>query len=197
MSNRDDAQNPDEKRWIAGLAASDLTIFREIYEYYGPYLRKFASISVSEDISEDMVQDIFVSLWERRLDLKLEPGNLDNYLFGAVRNKTLQHKRNLAIRSKALSGKNDSGENVALSEFSFNTADSDLLLVEFNDVLAKAIGTLTDAQRKILMLRWGRKLSYEKIGEILEVTPNTAMQQVSRIRQIIKPVIQRYLKGML
>ena len=70
----------DEIYLLTGLAQGDAIVFRLIYQSYE---RKIYNIAFyytgSEEDAEDIVQDVFTSLWLRREKIELR-GSLENYI---------------------------------------------------------------------------------------------------------------------
>lgn len=63
-----------ETKWLEGIRKSDLDIFKQVFEFYALRMHRFAAPSVPEDQAEDMIQEIFFSLWERRAELMGKTG---------------------------------------------------------------------------------------------------------------------------
>jgi RNA polymerase sigma-70 factor (ECF subfamily) len=67
--------------------------FKALFEeYYNPLCNFVYRYVNDRDVSEDMVQSVFVRLWEKRDSLELT-GSLRSYLFTATRNTALDHIR--------------------------------------------------------------------------------------------------------
>lgn len=81
------------------LRTGDELAFREIYERYWKKLYSIARRKIHAlDAIEEMVQDIFLKLWERRNELRIE--RLDAYLFTAVRYATINHIKAILVQEK-------------------------------------------------------------------------------------------------
>jgi DNA-directed RNA polymerase specialized sigma24 family protein len=66
----------------------DETTFEIIYKTYWVRLYQFAvSKTHDQDVAEEIVQDLFVNLWERKEELKVS--NIPSYLFSSVRYKVI------------------------------------------------------------------------------------------------------------
>ena len=67
--------------------------FEEIYLKYFPRLLRFAQeyVPAKED-AENILQDVFMVLWERRDDLKIHI-SLTSYLFTLIKNRCIDHLR--------------------------------------------------------------------------------------------------------
>lgn len=194
MPKEDNLSFSRERDWIEGIQRSDRKVFKEIFEFYLFMLRRLASASnVSADQAEDMIQDIFVSLWERRDSLSIAPGELSKYLIGSLNKKILQYRRNTAVRSNLISTRSDAVSDLLPKPF---PTDSQVLTAEFNAVFLLALKGLSEIQRQIVSLRWGEGMSYGKISELLGISENSAMLHASRIKQVLRPVLKRYMSGL-
>ena len=73
--------------------------FKLLYECYYLQLSVYAmQLTDSFNLAEDIVQDLFVTIWEKKLWNHIT-GNLRNYLFYSVRNNTLAELRCQNIQS--------------------------------------------------------------------------------------------------
>lgn len=182
-----------ERKWLEGIRRSDLDCFKQVFEFYALRLRRFAAASVPEDQAEDMIQEVFLSLWERREELRLAPGELGKYLIGAMHKKIIQSRRNYSVRTNLLSARADELEDISPKPY---PTDSQLLKAEFNAAFLVALNGLSEIQRQIVSLRWGEGMPYAKISEILGISENAAMLHATRIKHTLKPVLGRYLSGL-
>lgn len=85
-------QQTQEDRLLAELKAGSELAFSEIYRQYYTSLRLEAYYKLRNDLeAEDVVQDVFTSIWVRRE--KLPNIAFKNYLFQAVRNRCIDKIR--------------------------------------------------------------------------------------------------------
>jgi len=90
----------DDKRLMIALKAGDTHAFEVVYKRMATKLLHYINSRVYDRaLSEEMVQEIFVSLWARRhsldVDMTLEP-----YLFSAAKYQILSHIRSEKVRHK-------------------------------------------------------------------------------------------------
>ena len=75
----------------------DVAIFEKLFNTYYSGLVVYASrFSKDTAVAEDIVSDVFASVWENRSVLYLE--NTKSYLFSAVRNRSLNYLEQLKVR---------------------------------------------------------------------------------------------------
>ena len=71
---------PDELELLRQLIAGDAESFRKIYECYQGKIFLFAlRLTKSKSEAEEVVQEIFVRLWEKRENIKVEK-NFNSYI---------------------------------------------------------------------------------------------------------------------
>lgn len=119
--------------------------------------------------SEDLVQDVFAVLWEKRETL-LKFKNPRNYLYTVVRNRAL----NFIQREKR--------GNVPFSAISGEIAAEDAPDSYQKEVMAvrifRAIDELPPQCKKIFNLAYQHNLSYQEIAEELNLSKNTVKTQM-------------------
>jgi RNA polymerase sigma-70 factor (ECF subfamily) len=88
----DDASDASgDRARVSAIRGGDLEAFEFLFRAHYATLVAFAETFVdSRDVAEDLVEDLFVRLWERRTDWHVE-GQLTAYLRKAVRNAALNH----------------------------------------------------------------------------------------------------------
>lgn len=86
------------------ICLSDSRIFKEVYEQYFAALKYFAMRYVGgEELACDLLQDIFVKLWEKG-DVFENELQLKTYLYRVVRNHCLTFLRDEQRREKRMEG---------------------------------------------------------------------------------------------
>lgn len=85
---------------IVDFSKGDEKAFRVLYDKYAVGLRYFATKYLNEDtMIDDVVQDAFVDLWEKRTDFRGEYA-VKAYLYKAVRNDCLNLMRHQQVEDK-------------------------------------------------------------------------------------------------
>lgn len=87
----------NEQNLIRQLSEGDQTAFRTLFETYYPRVRTFIACIVKEEsTAEDIAQELFVKIWERREIFQREIASFGGYLYRMARNAALNSIRRTA-----------------------------------------------------------------------------------------------------
>src|SRR5881227_3517866 len=88
-----------ELEWFARVRTGDAQAFEALFRAYVDPLCSFAySYVESESQAQEIVQDLFARLWERRETLE-RPRSVRAYLYGATRNRVLNERRHARVEA--------------------------------------------------------------------------------------------------
>ena len=155
--------------------------FSELYLMYYPKLVRFAEeFVVLEEDAENITQDVFTDLWERR-DAIDHIENVNAYLFRLVRNRCLDYLKHKVFEQKY-------AENVQASfEIELNLKLQSLDRFDVSDIsegneterlVRDAINSLPKRCRDIFLLSRMKGLKYREISEKLGISVNTVECQM-------------------
>lgn len=71
------------------ISLDEVELFKKIYVAYTPDLVAMAARYVSMEIAEDLVQELFLKVWNQKLFLCVKASELKYYLFASLRNSCL------------------------------------------------------------------------------------------------------------
>jgi len=178
-------ENATDDELAAMLTDGSEAAFDLIYERYWKklYNEAFKRINDSAD-SEEIVQDIFIDLWNKRADRQID--NLRGYLLGAVRYQVyaVYHRR------KTLPAFEEPLDYMA---FSSDDADSDYLRDELLSSIRLWLETQPEKRREIFRLRFLEGLSTLEIAEQLDISRKTVQNQLNTSQQSLRESIGRLL----
>ena len=92
----------DDIRLMTEMRDGSKTAFNRLFRRYHPKLLAYATLFVDGQEAENVVQDVMLSIWERRQTLTLRH-SLCTYLHSAVRNRCLTITARGLVEGKALS----------------------------------------------------------------------------------------------
>ena len=169
--------------------------FEEIYLKYFPRLLRFAREYVlAEEDAENIIQDVFTTLWERRDDLKIHI-NLASYLFVLIKNRCIDHLRK---KKYAETGKKQMQESFVYEQqmklYSLEALDH--VLFSDNDIeqiITRAIDSLPPKCREIFVLNKIDGKKYRKIAEELHISVSTVENQMSIALRKLREQLKDYM----
>lgn len=180
---------------IERLIAGDETILRELFLKYEPRLKGFASMYIPDDpmVVADIVQDCFITLWERRT--MVSDKSLRSMLFKMVRNSCLNHIKHLIVEHHyTVNFKNRYKEQLYNLDF-FSSADHQLLYEELQEEIKKVVDTLPDKQREIIKMSKYAGLSNKEIAKRMDLSVGTVEKHLAKIIQLLRKHMQDVYQG--
>lgn len=160
---------PDEKL-LELLQGGDRIAFNDIYNRYWSKLYLSAyNILRDRQTSEDIVQEVLVSLWLKRETLAIE--SLHCYLYGAIRYQVFKAIR--AGKSKKYTIAEANAPSVE------NEAENVLCEQDINNLLEQSVAKLPEKCRQIFLLSRKQHLSTSEIAVQLGIASKTVENQLT------------------
>jgi len=166
------------------LKSRELDAFEEIYRRYWKRLYSTCYKRLqSREISEELVQDIFTSLWATRSETTID--NLSAYLFTAARYKVINHVAREASR------KTYSNEQLkAVRED--NSTEEAVLLNDLHVAMEKAIGQLPHKRQLIYKMHGQGNLSLKQVASQLGISEKTVENQYGKAMKMLKVNLRNF-----
>jgi len=172
---------------VGAMRRGDVQAFERLMYRYASPLRAFAqSFLQNADAAEDVVQDVFVRLWETRESLA-PAGTLAGHLFGAVRFRALaalKHQRVEQRYQERVSREHDG--DAARGE------PAPDLVVEHADLYAAAVRAaqaLPSGARHVFLLRWSQGLTHAEIATRLGISVKGVEIQLTRALKTLRQLL--------
>jgi RNA polymerase sigma-70 factor (ECF subfamily) len=168
---------------ITRLRAGDTSALNELVALHAQAMSDVAYITThSMDTAQDVIQSVFINLWERRESLHIT-GSVRGYLCRASRNRALNMLR--SEHSRARFEEELARESTLYETTSLNTADVELDAEDFKAMVRKELNGLPPRCREIFLLNKESGLSYAEIAETLDISLATIHNQMSRAMKYI------------
>lgn len=175
-----------ERQLIVRLINNDEAAFCELYALYKNRLMYFAmKFLKSSNFAEDVFQDAFAAVWQNRRFLHPE-SPFAPYIYTIVKNRILNLLAGIdqeqQLKNTILSGSVD---------ISNNTEDS-ILDADLNQLLDKALQSLTPRQRRIFDMSRKEMKSHQEIADELNISVYTVQQHISASLKVIRAYLVKY-----
>lgn len=128
--------------------------------------------------AEDVVQDVFIQLWNKRNDIKIET-KIKYYLFTAVRNRSIEVLRKRKMHHKYVEAEKNVKESVTF----LGDKVEDMVLKE---KLHRSIRQLPPKCQEIFVMNKLNGLTYKEIAENLNLSSKTVENQIARALKLLR-----------
>ena len=171
----------DDNNLITLLQQGDRNAYKQLFiKYYSPLCEY-----ISDDDSEELVQELMLFLWETRENLVIET-SLKSYLFISTKHRCLN-----AIRKNQY---HERIHNQIYEKIKDQFEDPDYYFVnELTENIQKAIENLPETYRETFaMSRFGEKTNVQ-IAEKLGISVKTVEYRISQALKILRFKLKDYL----
>jgi len=170
-----------DRNLIIGLRKGKNKAFKLLFSKYYDWLCNYIyKLSNDYQLSEDLVQDVFVKLWENKNSIIIK-SSLKNYLFKTCHNQFLQHLRKEKVKSDFL----DSLRWDILYDV-YNDDDSEAVYESKVNKLYKLINQLPPRCREVFVKAKLEKKKYKEIAEDMNISTKTVENQMSKALHFLR-----------
>ena len=175
-----------EDKMVSLLKAGDARSFGELYDLYsGAIYSIIRKIIESEELAQDVLQDSFVKIWERRSAYDSSKGRIFTWMLNVARNTSIDALRNKHV--KVASKIQNIEDNVSKINRQNSSSQS-----EDTIGMTEIIGSLTPEQRVIIELTYFQGFTQEEVSKELNIPLGTVK---TRTRSALIQLRQTYKKG--
>lgn len=156
------------------IEKGDRQAFEMLFNRYWYKLLKYAARVVHDNNeAEDMVQEVFFALWEKRSTIS-SVHSISSYLHGAVRYKGLGYVRSNLHKDKYLESM------LYFFKEGSDTINEQLDAKELQEIINSEIDKLPPKMREIFILSRIEHLTHKQIAEKLNISDATVKKQINR-----------------
>ncbi|MBX2934533.1 MAG: sigma-70 family RNA polymerase sigma factor [Ferruginibacter sp.] len=173
----------NEQQLISLLKNGDMQAFDELYwKYQKAVYQNAFKLTHDTLIAEDIVQEVFISLWEKRDSLDTDR-SIGGWLFVSSYNRAVNVLKKKLRESLAF-------KNMALAETEADK-ESDLTGIQL-EILEKAITKLSPQKRRAFELCKLQGKSYEETAALMGISKHTVKEHLSGAIHFIKEFATKY-----
>lgn len=177
------------------IAVKNTLDFESIYVSYYSRMKRFAQeYVIREEDAENIVQDVFLELWEHKRFLSSH-SNLFAYLFTAVKNKCLDFLRHKTVVEKTAEKlKDEHTRSLQMKLYSLEAFDEKLFSEpDIETIVQNAINALPDKCREIFILNKMEGKKQKVIAQELNISIHTVESQMAIAYKKLKEELKDYI----
>jgi RNA polymerase sigma-70 factor (ECF subfamily) len=177
------AKMTDDSALVKELSKGNLLAFNSLYKEYSCRLYRFAiGYLKSEQEAEELVQEVFTIIWEKRAELKVEL-SFKSFLFTIAFNIIRKHFRTKAYLSEYF--KTGVSDDQDLQTSQKITYDS------LHQYITELVNQLPDRRREIFIKSRFEGLSIKDIAEKFKISHKTVENQLTDALKFIRTKLNR------
>jgi RNA polymerase sigma-70 factor, ECF subfamily len=167
---------PSDHDIIRAIKGGSAGAFKQVFDKCYESLCQYAFTMVKEmDEAEDIVQAMFLKLWERRDTLDIRH-SIRTYLFKSVYHQCINQLEHRKIKQKYLER----------SQWTVEHAQPDAFPHELEEKLKRIVDGLPPQCRTIFMMSRYEELRYPEIASKLNISVNTIQNQICKALKILR-----------
>jgi len=172
----------EKEQWKAIQQGNRILFEVNFRKYYSP-LCGFAYTKLqSSDIAEEIVQDVFVNLWDKRSVLDIT--YFKSYLYTSVNNSVLNHFKHEKVKREHKAEMKVVGEEA--------TEDDTMEFTELQSKLAALVAAMPEQRQKVFKLAKMEGLKYKDIAEKLGVSIKTVENHMGKALSYLREHLQDF-----
>ena len=172
-----------ETELLLRLQKGDESAFASLFYAYKDKLLNFSfSFTHSEEKAEDVVQEVFLKIWQNR-DRIGEVDNFSAYIYRIAQNHAIDELRRFSKETLSVSS------HFSADEVVVNGPVEDLLNKEIRQKIDEAVNLLPPQQKNIYYLHNEEGLKYEEIASQLDLSESTIRNHMSQAMRNIRKIL--------
>jgi len=154
--------------------------FTILYDQFSNSIyRNILRLVRDEDIAQELLQDLFLKIWEIRSNIKLE-GSFQSFLYKVAGNMVFMYFRKTAKDNRLI-------EKLIISYVDYDSQNEDSIISDENiDLLQIAIGTLPAQRKHIYTLCKLEGKSYDEVSNQLGISTSTISDHIVKANKTVK-----------
>ncbi|GAB3424900.1 RNA polymerase sigma-70 factor [Niabella aquatica] len=166
--------------------ALDSVQYKKVFDLHYEALYGYAcSILMAETYVDDIVQNVFIRLWQNRHSVK--PDTVKAYLYTSVRNECLNHLKHKGVQ--AVHTKNTLVTSSEIDNNNSNPAEQK----ELHEKIQYLLNQLPEKCATVFYMCRQLGMSYKEVAEALGISVKTVENQVSKALKFLRSGLAAYL----
>jgi RNA polymerase sigma-70 factor (ECF subfamily) len=168
-----------EKKLIEQVRNNDRLAFSILFtRYYSDLVRFSSSIIHDTTAAEEIVQDLFVRIWENRRQLNTD--SLKSYLLKSVQNRSIDYLRHLTIKNNFA---RTLLEHPVLLQ---NDTENYILYTELESEVNQALNRIPESYAEVFKKSRFEALNHQEIAKLMGISVRTVEERIRKALQLLR-----------
>ncbi|MEL7587556.1 MAG: RNA polymerase sigma-70 factor [Prolixibacteraceae bacterium] len=178
--------NIGEPELTERICKGDRVAFDVAFRRYYPGLVIFASqFTAEQSVAEEIVQDFFVRLWEKRMDLVFTD-SMKSYFFTSVKNRCFNYLKHRKIEMEVI-------ERLKVISRQSLLFEPDVYLdSELQEKITRAVNALPERCREVFIMSRFKGMKNDEIAEQLNLSKRTVETHISNAIASLRRDLKEY-----
>jgi RNA polymerase sigma-70 factor (family 1) len=180
-------QLPNDNQLIENIRKGDVRSFEQMFNLYAEDLVRYATTIVKDsDDAEDIVQHLFVSIWEKKGIPEIST-SLKSYLYRSIHNTSLNKLKQAKVKESYAAHIN------YVSDGLTSAANVMVEHKETASMIEQAMNELPEQCRKIFSMSRMEQLKYQEIADQLNLSIKTVENQMGKALKHMRERLKDYI----
>ena len=176
----------NEKDLLVRIAEGDRDAFKGLYSAYFPHVERYVTLfEPSKKNLDELTQDVFVRIWEKRGRLA-EVASFKDYLFLVSRNVVFNYLRALKVQQR-LKALDDTAEPSSESD-----SENEYLFKQYYQLALDAMEKLPAGRQKILKMSVDQGLTLDEIARELNISRAGVKKQLYAATAFVRQYLREH-----
>ena len=174
----------NETKMIVGLIRGEERAFNELFDlYHHSVYRHVLRFVKSPNLAADIVQDVFVKVWEVRSTLKPDR-SIRPFIFTIAKNHVLNVLRRASVE-KAVKM-----EIMSHAVYSYTGNEDEVIYTDLTRFAEEAIQNLPTQRRLIFVMHKEQGKDFHQIAAILGISKNTVRDHLAKATKFVRSYLR-------
>lgn len=172
---------------VRAIRQGQESAFEQLFRTYYERLCRYADTLLKDaDEAEEMVQTVFLTIWEKRADLDITT-SFKSYLYRAVHNHCLNRIKHYGVRQ------NHREYSLYVQADGYDSVTEAIQASELEERIERAVSKLPEQCQVVFRMSRFEEMKYQEIADQLGLSVKTIENQIGKALRIMRQELADYL----
>ncbi|MFH5886037.1 sigma-70 family RNA polymerase sigma factor [Halalkalibaculum sp. DA3122] len=190
FSHRDSG---DERALVKRIKGGDTKALEELYELYKSLLfGMILSIVKKREEAEDLLQEVFMKIWEKAHTFDEERGNVYSWIVTITRNKSIDRIRSKGYKTQQKTSTSVNEPALTLEGDNFDPLET-TIFSDRSELVKRALEKIPEEQREVIKVAYYGGMTQSEIAEHLDIPLGTVKTRTRQGMIKLKNILEDHI----